>query len=164
MYIYPPKITHVNSRAADNRGELCSLCSSSLHVSKGEAALLRYYAAQSNGFKPALQHIANILGISRFHVQRARKMLEAHGVICVDEERVYIDWERIRLFSTLDPSMTSKRCFVAPVKMKKCAYKVYIPRSFLLKLRTCSQEEACRVFSSMPHEKYKAVQRKLSAA
>ena len=165
MYIYPPKVTHINSRATDKRGELCSLCSSSLHMSKGESALLRYYAAQSNGFKPALQYIANVLKINRSQVFRARAMLEKHGVIRVDENRVYIDWERIRLFSTLDPALTGKHCYVAPVKMKKCNYKVYyIPKSFLLKLRTCSTEDACRIFESMPHETYKAIQRKFSAA
>jgi len=165
MYIYPPKVTHINSRAADNRGELCSLCGSSLHMSKGEVKLLRYYAEQANGFKPALQHIANTLGITRRHVERARKMLELHGVIRVDDERVYIDWERIRLFSTLDPACTSKHCFIAPVKLQKCPHKVYIPdKSLLLKLRTCSQEDACKTFSGMTEEQFRAVQHRFSAA
>ena len=163
MYIYPPKITHINAHATDKRGELCSLCSSSLHMSKGESALLRYYAAQSNGFKPALQHIANEIGITRFHVQRARAMLQKHGVICIADERVYIDWERIRLFSTLDPTMTSKHCTIAPVRLKKCAYKIYIvPKGFILKLRTCSQEEACAALASLPHEIYDAVRHRLA--
>ena len=165
MYIYPPKVTHINSRAADNREELCSLCGSSLHMSKSEVKLLRYYAEQANGFKPALQHIANTIGISRFHVQRARKMLESHGVIKTDDDRVYIDWERIRLFSTLDPQMTNKHCYVAPVQTKKCAYKVYIPdKSLLLKLRTCSQEDACKTFSGMTEEQFRSVQWRFSAA
>ena len=156
--IRPPKVTHIHVLPSDRREELCLLCGSSLHMSKGEVRLLCYYAHQSSGFEPALQHIANKIGVSRFHVQRARAMLQRHGVIAVDDVRVYIDWERIRLFSTLDPDMTNKHCTVAPVNPKKCAYKIYIPSKGLIeKLRSCSQEDACLIMSALPKQLYEAV-------
>lgn len=167
MYIDPPKVTHLHCRAADERQALCQLCGAALHMSKGEIKLLRYYAEQQNGFKPALQHIANTLEMNRSQIFRNRRLLEQHGVILVQDDRVYIDWQRIRLFSTLDPALTSKRCYAAPVKPEKCNYKVYtFPRKLFF--FTAPPEQVCAWFAAIDEETYgrfcKQVQRYRLAA
>ena len=133
------------------------MCGSSLHMSKGEIKLLCYYAARSNGFKPSAKLISKETGLSRARVFAGRQMLEEHGVISVDNERVYIDWQRIRIFASLDPKMTSKHCRIAPIAKKRDYTIYYPPKSFMIKLNSCSTEDACKMLSALTEDEYRRV-------
>ena len=160
--ILPPKIVHINVRSMDDREELCALCGSSLHMSKGEVKLLKYYAAQSSGFTPSVKRICNETGLSRAQVYNTRNMLEKHGVALLDQDCVYIDWERIRIFASLDPKLTGRHFNVAPVK--KLDYNIYnIPESFLVKLQACSVEQACELLAGMPLPLYEKLKHRFAA-
>lgn len=112
----PPKIQHLHTRSTDCRESLVSLCSSALHLCKGEEALLRFYAAMSDGFRPAVKFVMRKTGLSRCYVFKLRNQLIEHGLIAVTDDAVYIDWNRVRLFSTLDPELTRGKCFYAVCK------------------------------------------------
>lgn len=101
-------------------------------MSKGEVALLKFYAQQTSGFKPSAQYIANTIGLSRMQVFRLRDKLIEHGIAAKDDKRLFINWDRIKLFSTLDPMMTGKNPYIKKINIKKCYYKgLSIPFDFL---------------------------------
>lgn len=159
----PLKIVHINVRSMDDREELCALCGSSLHMSKGEVKLLKYYAAQSSGFTPSVKRINEKTGLSRTQVYAVRNMLEKHGTVLVDQHCVYIDWERIRIFASLDPKLTGRHFNVAPVK--KPDYNIYnIPESFLVKLQACTVEQACELLAGMPLPLYEKLKNRFAAS
>ena len=153
--IRPLRLRHLHTLRQDSRKSLVSSCSLALHMSKGEEKLLQYYAKQQDGFRPSLLHISNTIGVTTRQVKYLRIMLSKHGVIKVDTECVYIDWERIRLFSTLDPAMTSKHCTIAPVRIEKFPHKVYVSRELRLRLRSLPVPELCDLFAAMNEEEYR---------
>ena len=152
----PLKVEHLNARATDSRESLVSLCASALHMSKGEERLLQFYARQQDGFTPAAKRIMDETGLGKRQVYYARDMLEKHGVAKSHDGCFYIDWERIRLFSTLDPTMTSKDCYVAPVEVKKLHHKVTLSEAMKEKLLSCSMTELCELFAAMDEDMYQA--------
>lgn len=111
----PPMIVHVGFQRTDNLCAIATDAAAALHMSKGERALFCYYAAQSSGFRPALQAVANATGQNRAQVWRNRAALIAHGVAMFQDDRFIIDWGRAKIFSSLDPRLTSKHCTIAPV-------------------------------------------------
>lgn len=125
----PPEVKHLRGKRSDNRATLCLACSKALKLAKGETRVLCFYGRCSNGFRPSLQYIADESGVSRRHVERIRTSLVRHGLIAVDHEAVYVDWNRIRLFSTLDPKLTSKNAYYAPVEMGRQRNKIGKPGS-----------------------------------
>lgn len=153
--IRPLRLRHLHTLRQDSRESLVSSCSLALHMSKGEEKLLQYYAQQQDGFAPAAKRITDETGLSRARVFAARNMLEGHGVIKMDSQCVWIDWERIRLFSTLDPAMTSKHCTIKPVQVKKRDYKVYISRELRLRLKTLPVPELCDLLAAMNDQEYR---------
>lgn len=152
----PLKIEHLSSKATDSRESLVSLCASALHMSKGEERLLQFYARQQNGFTPAAKKIMDETGLSKPRVYADRNQLVTHGVAKIMDDVLYIDWERIRLFSTLDPRMTSKHCRIAPVVAKKRDHKVTLGDEFRHRLATCSIAELCELLSTMDDGLYRA--------
>lgn len=154
--IRPLRLRHIHVLRQDSRESLVSSCSLALHMSKGETRLLQYYAKQQDGFAPAAKRIIDETGLSRARVFAARGMLEQHGVIKLDEQHIYIDWERVRLFSTLNPEMTSKHCTVAPVRLKKRDYKVYISKELRNRLSFLPVPELCDLLAAMTEEEYRA--------
>lgn len=157
----PLKIEHLSSKATDSRESLVSLCASALHMSKGEERLLQFYARQQDGFTPAAKRIMDETGLSKPRVYADRNQLAAHGVAKIMNDMLYIDWERIRLFSTLDPRMTSKHCYVAPVVTKKRDHKVTLGDEFRHRLATCTIAELCELLSAMDSKTYQAAVRYL---
>lgn len=118
-YLRPPRIRHLSGNLSDDRETLSLLCACALHMSKGELRLLQFYAECQNGFRPSQQLVADKIGTDRRHIPRIRKQLEAHGVVLHREDVIFVDWSRIRLFSTLDPRMTRKIASVAPVSIEE---------------------------------------------
>lgn len=117
MALRPPKIKHVHYRHSDSFEKIASLAAAALHMGKGERALLSFYAACSSGFRPSLQAIANATGQNRSQVWRNRNALIEHGIAAEQNDVLVIDWNRLRMFASLDPKMTSKRCICAPLDL-----------------------------------------------
>lgn len=155
----PPQISHRFISVLDNRSSLCSLCGQALHMSKGELALLLYYAACSDGFRPAVATVCKETGLSRAQVFNARIMLEKHGVIKCTENNLIIDWNRIRLFSTLDPLLTNKHCTISPVETKKLDYNVLCSRTLIQRIETCPLEQALQILSALTDRQYEGVRK-----
>lgn len=147
-YIQPPIIRHVNTKSTDDRGFLIDECKKAIHMTKCECSLLKYYAEQTNGFKPSAAHIANKLSTSRRTVFYSRDLLEKHGIIGIDDGHVIIDWERIRLFSTLDPNITGLNPTIKPV-VQKDIFK--IDYGFLV---YGQETDVIRWFASLTEEQY----------
>lgn len=122
----PPCVLHIRTKEEDDRMELIQLCSSSLHFSKGEEKLLEYYANCKSGFRPSQELVANKIDVDRRHVAKLRARLVERGIALSQDNKVFIDWERIRLFSTLDPDMTSKHCTVSRVELQRPSYLRYL--------------------------------------
>lgn len=112
----PPIVKHINVRKEDERDALCSQCGASLFLSLKELTLLSYYAQQKSGFKPAVSRIIKETGLSRRTIFRVRQRLIDLGLIGLHKGRLLIDWQRIRLFASLEPDVISKNAFVAPVR------------------------------------------------
>lgn len=91
------------------------MCGETMHLSKGAISLLYFYSTQASGFRPSLKSIANTIGRDRRNIERARKQLIDLGICSLQNNKLFIDWERLRLFSTLDPKLTSRNASVAPV-------------------------------------------------
>ena len=79
----PPKICHMRGFSTDERFSLCALCGKALHMGKGEVSLLQYYAACSDGFRPAVATVCKETGLSRRQAFDVRLMLEKHGIVKV---------------------------------------------------------------------------------
>jgi len=157
----PAAVRHRYVLLSDERSPLCSLCGQALHMSKGEIALLQYYAACSDGFRPAVATVCKETGLSRRQAFYARNMLVKHGIIDYSEKSIIIDWERIRLFSTLDPQMTGKHCTIEPVEGKKLHYNVLCSRTLIQRIETCPLEQALMIFSSLTDRQYEGVRKYL---
>ena len=78
--IAPPSVKHIRYSRGDDLPSIASACANAIHLSKGESALLKYYACQSSGFRPSLQHIADQTGLSRSQVARCRNGLVSKGL------------------------------------------------------------------------------------
>lgn len=115
----PPRIRHVGYERDDNLVAIATDAAAAIHMGKGERALLLFYAAQSSGFRPALKTIVSATGQSRSQVCRNRAELDAHGLISVSGDCLSIHWDRAKLYASLDPRLTSKRCFFAPAGPKQ---------------------------------------------
>lgn len=152
--MHPPRIYHMHSLASDDRKELCLLCSKALHMGKGEAALLSYYAACSDGFSPAVATVCKETGLKRSQVYNVRESLCKHGVAMLKNNSLCLDWYRIRTFASLNPSMTSKHCTIAPVNAKKLDYNIYNNCKLFAELKSCSQEQAIGILGTMTEELY----------
>lgn len=115
----PPRVRHVGYKKCDDLAEIATEAAAALHMGKGERALLQYYAAQSSGFRPALQAIANATGLNRSQVWRNRAALEAHGLVSVEDDIVFVHWKRAKIYASLDPRLTSKRSYTAAAQKKE---------------------------------------------
>lgn len=109
------KILHQQGRATDDRPLLLSMTAKSMHLTKGEAELLSVLCSQQSGFAPSAKFLMAKTALSHGGVYKARTALNRMGVIGETDTHIVIDWHRIRLLSTLDPKMTSRSAYVAPV-------------------------------------------------
>lgn len=146
----PPIIKHINTRKGDERDALCSQCGASLHLSAKELMLLSYYTQQKSGFKPAVSRIISETGLSRRTIFRVRQRLIDLGLIGLHKGRLLIDWQRIRLFASLEPEAISKHPFVAPVRPPD--EQTFQPAVDDYFLSYAPLEELCAFFGSMTEQ------------
>ena len=111
----PPRISHIGYRRDDCFADIANRAATALHMGKGERALLGFYAVCSSGFRPSLQAIANVTGQDRSQVYRNRNALIKHGIVAERSDALIVDWNRLKLYASLDPRLTSKRSICAPL-------------------------------------------------
>lgn len=157
-YLHPPRIRHCYRKTSDSMDELSLLCASALHMSKGELALLQFYSECQNGFRPAVKLIAEKTGMNRSQIFRCRTRLEEHGVVKVEDDVVLIDWNRVRLFSTLDPRMTHKKASIAPVSVVKAQQQADPEPDFF---HFAPLSDVCSWFGSLNSEDFSRWKRNL---
>lgn len=165
--ITPPKLVHYGSRSTDDREALVAACGKARHMSKGEIRLLAFYAQQSDFFQPSLRHIANTTGLNRSQVFRCREALIRDRVALEvyrdgKPQKLIIHWPNIRLFSTLDPKMTSKHDWAAPIEFNRS--KRAGSSLSLLDFKTLPIEDLVMRIAAMPPDDYAAFCRKLKSA
>lgn len=107
-------IHHTNFRKSDNFATLADRCAFALHMGHGEHKLLRFYASCASGFRPAAEHVAKETKMSMPNVYVVRNAMIKHGIAYMKNGALFIDWDRVRLFASLDPGKTSKDDFIAP--------------------------------------------------
>lgn len=116
----PPKIKHIGRRpSASEADEIINACAKAMHLHDPAKRLLAFYTSQAENFRPALKLIERNTGIAANKVSSYRKELCEKGIIAYTGDRIVVDHERVRLFSTLDPDLTrAKRAssiYIAPV-------------------------------------------------
>lgn len=109
------KIQHRRVLATDNQPFLISIVAKTMHLTKGEAEILSVLCAQQHGFSPSAKFLMAKTSMSHGGIYKARTALNRMGIIGESDTHIIIDWNRIRLLSTLDPKMTSRSAYVAPV-------------------------------------------------
>lgn len=155
----PPMIVHIGYKKEDCLPEIARDCAKAIHMGKGEAALFSFYAAQSTAFKPALNHVAEKTGQSRSQVARNRAALIEHGLAAEERGRLYIDWNRAKLYASLNPALTSKRCRFAPMTLP---WKRR-PLVTALDLQTEPLDLLCGRLASMTEPEYAALRSRVAS-
>lgn len=117
------KIQHRKGLATDNQPFLISMVAKSMHLTKSEAALFSILCAQQDGFSPSAKFLMNKTSLSHGGVYKARTALNKMGMIGETDYHIVIDWNRIRLLSTLNPRTTRRSAYVAPVVHAKTSNK-----------------------------------------
>lgn len=110
----PMAIQHINFTKNDNFAKLTLKAAKAMHMCRGEASLMAYYAACSSGHTPAAKHIAETIGCAETYVYVLRKTLQAKGIITILDDKIYVDWKRIKVYASLNPKKTKKSQFIRP--------------------------------------------------
>lgn len=110
----PCKIIHARFVKNDNFADLANKASKACHMSRGETALLMYYAGCSSGFKPAAHAIAEAIGVGDPYVYILRDALKSKGIIDVSGGNVVVNWARIKILASLKPELTKKAAWIKP--------------------------------------------------
>lgn len=155
----PPVVLHRNTKETDNREELVTLCGKAMHLSKGAINLLYFYSSQTSGFRPSLQLIQQDTCMSKMGVWKARTMLCENGICSLQDNKLVIDWERIRLFGTLDPKKTSKHAYVAPVTFRSGAVATLEEMYKQSNFSEVSLDDLASLFSMLTDEEWKTLSR-----
>ncbi len=166
----PPAIRHFGQRCSRKLlDELIHECATGVHLTSGAEKLLRYYASCGEGFRPAKKTVYAETGIHPSTLYRYKKELEDMAIIREGEygRAICLDWDRIRLYSTLDPSMTSRGRknvtvspevrFTKPQKMGSIGEK-YRPRAEGREL-TPAQEHFYKRLDEMTEDEWNSIQR-----
>lgn len=148
--ILPPKVIHTKYQKTDNLAEIAADCAKALHLSKGEADLLRYYSTTSSGFRPALKTVANAIGKTTVQVWRCRDKLADIGIVTKDGD-IVIDWQKAKTFASLDPKLTKKNC----VRAKRSA--VPLNKDLIAAL---PESMAVQILSEMTESEFQKFMRK----
>ena len=70
------------------------------------------------GFRPALKYVEDRTGIKANKISEIRKELIDHGMIALTKDMLLIDWERVKVFASLEkPLPKHGRLTYAPVKL-----------------------------------------------
>ena len=155
----PVAIIHYNYKREDNFTALADRCSFAMHLAPSEHRLLRYYASCASGFRPAAGLITKALNISEPCLYLARNALVKHGLAYMQDDSLHINWDRVKLFASMDPAKTSKRAFIAPINpyvIARLEEIVKLDPSWILEK---SIEEVIADFAAMTEAEYKSVRR-----
>lgn len=133
--------------AAQRHTLVCDV-SRNMHLKPNHSALLEFYCAQRAGFRPAEAYIASRIGVTPRWTRKLRQQLADLGVIGVDAEGVYIDWNRLRIYATLDPKQTSRKAFALPIPTR--AARTHDAVKYL----TCGIDKAVSILSSLSEDGY----------
>lgn len=116
----PLRIVHLNKNNEDSPA-LSAQAGEVLHMAHGEKTLLRFYLEQSTGFAPSVCRIEKTTGMKKRNILYARQLLQEDGLILETDKYLYVDWNRVRLFASLDPTITPKQRAkrqIAPVRVR----------------------------------------------
>lgn len=113
--MHPLTISHANFNKTDDRADLVSKTVKVCHMDRAEAALLLFYASCSSGFQPAASLIAEKCGIRKDYVSRLRQRLIDKGIAVIVNNTLVIDWNRVKILSSLNPGLTAKTGWVKPI-------------------------------------------------
>ena len=80
-----------------------------LHLSAAAGRLLCLYAGIRNRFRPSARWIACQIGVQRRDVFRLRQQLVDTGCVSVCGCVIQLDWNQLRVFSTMDAAMTARQ-------------------------------------------------------
>ena len=155
----PVAIVHYNYKRGDNFTQLVDRCSFAMHLAPAEHRLLRFYASCSSGFRPAGAVIAKALEVTEAYVYVARNALIKHGLAYMDGDSLHIDWERVKLFASLDPAKTSKRAFITPLNphvTNRLEEIIKLDPTWILEK---SIDNVIADFAAMTEDEYKHVRR-----
>lgn len=113
--IRPLTISHANFSKTDDRADLVSKTVKVCHMDRAEAALLLFYASCSSGFQPAASLIAEKCGVRKDYISRLRQRLIDKGIAVIVNNTLVIDWNRVKILSSLNPNLTAKTGWVKPI-------------------------------------------------
>ena len=154
MGYLPHRIIHLQKPVTDNGSVLIKSACSALSMKPGEYALLLFYCQQSSGFRPSINLITQRTGLGKRAILRNRQLLIEDGLIAVWRNCVFVDWDRIRLFASLNQALIPKqrsRRTIAPVIVRRS--RKFNDR-FLSSCYAMPLNKLCMMLSSMPDEEY----------
>lgn len=111
MRLVPPVIYH-RGQKPDSwiARDVVREAAEAVHLTERGERLLEVYALATSGFSPAVRYIEDKTGISSKKIPSIRKELVEMGLISYSKERhvILVDWNRIRLYASLDPELTNR--------------------------------------------------------
>lgn len=124
-----PCVQHFNFRnaAGEARRHLIAEAMRKLRIKDEAQRLMLCYVNCPSGFKPSTKYIFEKTGIKQNHVARARAKLARFGLLCFQDETIWIDWDRIRILASLDPDLmgSPQKAFIAPMEPPKAKHKLH---------------------------------------
>ena len=114
----PPQIHHSGHRPA-NWEQMIDDAAMNIHIRNQAVRLLKFYAQHKNGFRPALSLIEKATGIAANKVSEVRKRLVKKGLIAYTGDKIYIDWNHIRIYAGLNKPIRIPQkgnCYFAPAE------------------------------------------------
>lgn len=109
MRMTPPAIYHDPERPV-NYHQMINDMASNIHLWQQATKLLHYYASLYDGFKPAKLTVNRNTGIPVDDVDRVRRQLVDHGIVCHLPKRcIILKWNRIAIFAMLDKPINNAR-------------------------------------------------------
>lgn len=110
MQANPPKILHLHQpQDEDVRLHVLSTAMQKLRVPKASQKLMHFYASCLNGCKAPLSVVQSATGISANHISERRKTLVKYGLLAYSSRLITIDWNILRAFASLDPSLMGQK-------------------------------------------------------
>ena len=123
LYFTPAKIVHEDKPDRMYAMDTVHLACRSMHLSWEVERQMLYYAQCANGFRPSKELISQDAHVCSFRIYGNRAMLQQYGFLTYDkdEKTITIHWDRIKIYATLDASLTKPKhkdsLYIAPVDM-----------------------------------------------
>ena len=125
IYVTNPPQIHHSGQKPDNWMQMIDDAAKNIHIRNQAVRLLKYYAQNGNGFRPALSLIEITTGIAANKISEIRKRLVQKGLIAYTGDKIFIDWNHIRIYAGLDKPIRIPQkgnCYFAPAKKQpKCS-------------------------------------------